>query len=87
MDVSFCELRQKDVVNIVDGKSMGRIIDIIFTLNGRVCGIVVPACKKFFKGLGSTDTIFIKWNNILKLGEDTILVELDSTVETETKTP
>ncbi len=27
-DLTFCELREKEVINIVDGKKLGRILDI-----------------------------------------------------------
>ncbi|HHW90330.1 MAG TPA: YlmC/YmxH family sporulation protein [Clostridiales bacterium] len=75
IQLSFCELRKKDVVNLVDGRKLGRIIDIIFDIKGRVEGFVVPGFKKwaFFKAM---DNIFIRWCNIKKIGEDVILVEL-----------
>ena len=33
MELSFCELRAKEVVNICDGRKMGNIIDMIETKN------------------------------------------------------
>lgn len=75
-EYTFCELREKSVINIVDGKCLGKVVDIAFTCRGQVFGIVVPGCQKFFKGLTSGDSLFIPWHNICKIGSDAILVEL-----------
>lgn len=75
-ELTFCELRCKEVINISDGKRLGRIFDIVFTIAGAVQGIVVPGDRGFFRGLGGIDSIFIPWCNIRKIGDDVILVEL-----------
>lgn len=79
-DVTFCEMREKEVVNTVDGKKLGRILDMVFTCNGDVLGIVVPGEKRLFKNIAGGDSIFIPWKNITKIGEDTILVELSGSI-------
>ena len=76
MELTFCELREKIVFNIIDGKRLGRIIDMAFTLHGQVLGLIVPGDKKIFKCITSDDNIFIPWKCIRKIGEDAILVEL-----------
>ena len=77
MELTFCELREKMVFNIIDGKRLGRIIDITFTLSGQILGITVPDDKKIFKCLSCSDNnLFIPWKCIRKIGEDAILVEL-----------
>lgn len=75
MEISFVELRQKVVVNIVDGKNLGHIIDAIFDdTYGKLLGFVVPGLKRsFFK---PQNDIFIPYQNICKIGKDVILVEL-----------
>ena len=75
MEISYAELRQKTVVNIVDGKNLGHIIDAIFDdAYGKLLGFVVPSLKRsFFK---SQNDIFIPYQNICKIGSDVILVEL-----------
>ena len=48
MDTSYLELRCKEVVNLVDGKTLGHIVDVVFNLaSGCVLGIVVPGEKSF----------------------------------------
>ena len=76
MESSFLELRCKEVINVVNGKKLGRIIDIVFDLRtGCIKGFVVPDSHKtsFFK---SPQTIFIAYHQICKIGTDTILVEV-----------
>ncbi|HPG92677.1 MAG TPA: YlmC/YmxH family sporulation protein [Clostridia bacterium] len=74
MNVTFCELRSKDVVNVIDGKRMGRVVDLVFCCNGcKVLGIVVPNERRLFR---CKDEIFIPWSHIQKIGTDVILVSL-----------
>ena len=77
MESSFLELRCKEVVNIVDGKRLGHIVDIVFDLaSGRICGLVVPGNKSFWNSFKGGSEIFIPYSQIVKIGEDAILVEL-----------
>lgn len=57
-----------------DGKRLGKVCDIVFTFpEGRVRGIVVPGGKGF--RWGKSD-LFIELKNIVKIGEDVVLVDL-----------
>ncbi|MDR0426020.1 MAG: YlmC/YmxH family sporulation protein [Clostridiales bacterium] len=77
MDISFCELRCKDVVNACDGRKMGRIIDIVFCPEtGVIRGIVTPFQRRLF--FSKAQEIFIPWRCIKKLGEDVIIVDIRS---------
>ena len=73
-ELTFCELRAKEVVNAADGKKLGKITDIVFTVEGCFKGIVAPYCKKFFSF--KNQEIFIPFRDIKRIGEDVILVEL-----------
>lgn len=75
-DITFCEMREKEVINVIDGRKLGRILDLVFTCHGEIIGIVVPGEKRFFKNIASNDSLFIPWKCIKKIGEDTILVEM-----------
>ncbi len=75
MELSYSELRTKEVVNLQNGARMGKIIDMIIDSNGKnVLGVVVPGVKKLFK---PAEDIFVPWCNISKIGNDVILVSLD----------
>ena len=77
MEITFCELKAKEVVNIVDGRRLGNIIDMVFCRNtGKVLGLIVPGCKKGFNIFKVENDLFIPYKNICKIGEDVILVQL-----------
>lgn len=76
MNITFCDLRHKEVINIADGKRLGRIIDLVIACDcGKICGIVVPGenCFSMFK---RNEELFIPWQKITKIGDDVILVKL-----------
>ena len=75
MEISYNELRQKEVVNVLCGKRMGRLTDLIFSSSTKnVLGIVVPAQQKLFR---QREDYFIPWENITKIGDDVILVSIN----------
>jgi YlmC/YmxH family sporulation protein len=76
IDFTFCELREREVVNIVDGKRLGRVIDMAFTCCGQAVGIVVPGERRLLKNISGCENIFIPWKCVSKIGDDVILVNL-----------
>lgn len=79
LECSFLELRCKEVVNVVDGKRLGHIVDIVFDVNScQICGLILPQSKGFWNVFKNGQDIFIPFSQICKIGEDTILVELYS---------
>ncbi len=74
------ELRCKEVVNVVDGRRLGHIVDVVFNLeNGCLLGVVVPGEKSFWNVFKNGTELFIPLSQIVKVGEDTVLVELFAT--------
>ena len=68
-------MRMREVVNLYDGKRLGRIIDISFEKeSGKILGFIVPALKRTFR---KGENIFIPLDFIKKIGEDVILVRLE----------
>ena len=77
METSFTELRNKEVINVLSGRLLGHVCDIIFDLRcNRVLGLIVPGNKSFFNFFKSCQEIFIPLSCICKVGEDVILVEV-----------
>lgn len=77
--MSFSELRMKEVINICDGRRMGRPIDLVITDCACVEALVVPGAhsiKNVIKGV--REGIIIPWKRIRRIGDDVILVELDT---------
>lgn len=75
-ELSFCELRRKDIVSINDGRKLGKIIDLVFSPSGKVKGIVAPYGKKFL--IFQSQEVYIPYSNIKTIGEDIILVDIDT---------
>lgn len=77
MDTSFRELRSKFVVNVTDGRNLGRTSDVVFTYpEGQVLGIAVPG-KRGWRPFRNND-LFISLRSIVKIGADVVLVDLKS---------
>lgn len=77
--MSFSELKQKDVINICDGRKLGRPIDLILNENACVEALVVPGGSGGLLGLLRPDRegVTIPWRRVRRIGDDVILVEVD----------
>ena len=78
--MSLSELRTKDVVNTLDGKRLGKVMDIEFNAcTGQVEALVVPGEFKVGNMLrGEKCGIVIPWQRICKIGENVILIQLET---------
>ncbi len=70
------DLQNKDVINIIDGKKIGNIIDITIGSEGSMTSLIVERSKFLISMFSSSGEIEIKWNQIKKIGEDVILVSV-----------
>ena len=78
MELSFRELKKRDVINVADGACLGNIVDIVISFpSGVMTGIVVPGKKGFrlFRAFNKSE-VFIEDKKIVKIGSDVILVNL-----------
>ena len=66
------DLQHKEIVNIVDGKRVGIIIDVIVDEKGFINTLVLEdrRGRKF-----SREEYNIMWNQIVKIGDDIILID------------
>lgn len=71
----LADLQRKDVVNLKDGKRLGRIIDVEINGMGSIEYLVVEP-KRFFRLFSNSEETTIIFSQIHKIGEDVILVEL-----------
>ena len=75
MDITYSELKSKEIINLADGKKLGHVIDVIFdSVNGRVSGIIVPGEKKMFR---KSDDVFIPLEKVRKIGDDVVLIRYE----------
>lgn len=71
------DLQNKDVVNVLDGKNIGNIIDVkINEINGSIESFIIEPNKNFFSFFNRGADTEINWQSITKIGEDVILVNL-----------
>ncbi len=76
------ELREREVVNILDGKRLGLASDLeIEAETGRIKAIIVPGPGKFLWLFGKSEDFIIPWERIKKIGIDVILVDAPNYVE------
>lgn len=74
MEFTFTQLKQKEVINLNDGKNLGKVCDASFTWpENKFTGITVTGCRGFKFG---RQDVFIPVCDITKIGEDTVLVKL-----------
>ena len=69
------ELQNKDIVNINNGSNIGRIIDVLINTDGTMEALVVQK-NKIINVFSNNNEIEIKWNQIKKIGDDVILVNM-----------
>ncbi|MBE6655591.1 MAG: YlmC/YmxH family sporulation protein [Ruminococcaceae bacterium] len=71
------DFREKEVVNVCDGKKLGCVSEVEFNVcDGKLTAIIVPV-EGGFLGLGNKGRIVIPWDKIVRIGEDVILVNAE----------
>lgn len=71
--MNLSDLQNKDLINIIDGKKIGNIIDARFNIaTGYIEKLIIEPSKNFFSIKSSS--IELNYGDITKIGEDVILV-------------
>ncbi|KGG79750.1 hypothetical protein Y919_10060 [Caloranaerobacter azorensis H53214] len=74
--VKTSDLKEKEVINIRDGTRLGLINDIEIDLDrGVVEAVYIPGGSRLLSFFGKSDEYVIKWENIIKIGKDVVLVD------------
>ncbi|MDP4092165.1 MAG: YlmC/YmxH family sporulation protein [Bacillota bacterium] len=72
------DFKQKEVINITDGRRLGFVCDVEVNLEeGSIEAIIIPGGGRLFGILGKDNEFIIPWENVKKIGEDIILVDVD----------
>ncbi len=69
------DLQDKDIINLSDGKKIGKIIDAIVEDDGIIQALVIQKTK-MFNMLPNSNEIEVKWNKIKTIGSDVILIDI-----------
>jgi len=74
----FCELREKEVINVRDCYKLGFVADVEFDPDsGCICKLIIPGPGKFCGFLGREIEYVIGWECVKQIGGDIILVSVD----------
>jgi len=79
MELSFSDLKKRDVVNVSDGSNLGHVSNVVIRFpEGKLVGIAVPGRRRrgLFAIFDKTE-LYIEEKRILKIGGDVILVNLN----------
>lgn len=71
--MNLSELQKKEIINISDGKRIGLIIDVIVNKDGKIDSLILED-KRFNKRFSKSD-FRVYWNQIIKIGDDIILID------------
>ncbi len=72
--MKLSDLQSKNIVNVLDGRNIGNIIDVNIGYDGNIESLVIEASRKFMSFNREEDKVVL-WKDITKIGEDVILVK------------
>ncbi len=75
--MNYTEIKNKPVVNVLDGKKLGKIKDILFSFPEGVISAFIVGEKKLFGG----EDFLVNLCCVNKIGDDAILVSLSNKPE------
>lgn len=71
----------KEIVNLHDGSRLGLIAESDLLINkktGRIHSLLIPSHRSFFNIFSNNSLTEIPWESIKKIGNDMIIIDLDS---------
>lgn len=66
------EIQKKEIINIDTGKKIGTIIDVIVSEDGQIKSLLLE--EKTRKKFSIKEEYEVKWSQIIKIGDDIILI-------------
>lgn len=69
------DLQRKDIVNVINGSRLGKIVDIDVTKDGYINSLIVEPAKLMQK-ISYGNEVYITFSQIVTIGSDVILVDL-----------
>ncbi len=72
------DLQTKNIVSMDSGKNIGSIIDVKINEKGMIEALVIEQNRNMLSFLNREGESLIYWNDIVKIGEDVILVRTHS---------
>lgn len=82
---NYWDMMEKDVINIKNGEVLGKFDDLeIDTKVGKISAFYIEEASKFMGMLGKSKSRKVKWDEILKIGMDVIIVNVDDEINNRT---
>lgn len=75
--MKISDLQDKIIININNGKEIGKISDLEIDNNGTIINYYALTKRNIFNIFNSNEETIFKTNDIKKIGEDVILVQID----------
>lgn len=74
--ITYKEIQKKDVINVVDGMKLGKVIDLCLEAKcGEILTFTVKPSKHFINVFHRKKCVVLKWDCIMKIGDDVIIVK------------
>lgn len=71
------ELREKEIINQVDGSRLGLISDVEIDLEqAKIKAIIMPKPGGIMSFFSKSNNIVIEWEDIVRIGREVILVNI-----------
>ncbi len=70
------ELQNKDIISLKDGRKLGRIIDAEINPQGQIIFLIIETRRSFKKFFSHQEENKISYDDISKIGEDVILINM-----------
>ena len=76
--MNLSDLQLKEIIDVSTGKRLGSIIDVIVDSNGFIKRMLLDNKRNRSKLFTpNKEDIYIEWKNIVKLGDDIILDDIN----------
>ena len=76
--VRACDLKQREVINIVNAERLGYIYDVDIDFNtGKITSVIVPGRRNIFNFFSKRNDYIIPWDNIVTVGRELVLVKME----------
>lgn len=75
--MNLSDLQLKEIIDVSSGRRLGSIIDVVVDGKGSIIKMILDNRRgrgKLFSA--SKEDVYIEWKNIVKLGDDIILVDV-----------
>ena len=76
------DMRYKEVINLHNGERLGFVCDALADpMTGRLTALIIPGRYRFFGLFGREDDYVIPWEQISRLGDDIVLIDVQGELQ------